>query len=354
MASLQGIKKRLQGVRNINQMTSAMELVAATKMRRSQEVALASRAYALTAFEILANLVQYLHTQMNADFTQIRADKKYTRMDADEDTDTRGYGEHFALINPAARGIVRDNPRYSNNPRISAIVVVASDKGLAGSFNSAVFRKFESYLESSGLQASGFTTIAVGAKAIDYLRRRGFAVDAQYTRQGDSIRPAEVEPIANHLIDGYIAGRWDRVLVFSTHFMSTLRQEVIMRQLLPIDVAKIRATFEELIPETGRFSELHRQIIESRPARPIEYLIEPSPEVAINHLLPLLSKMQVYDLILEANASEHSARRMAMKNASDNAGELIGDLTREYNRSRQASITREIIEITSTAAALKR
>jgi F-type H+-transporting ATPase subunit gamma len=325
MASLQGIKKRLQGVRNINQMTSAMELVAATKMRRSQEVALASRAYALTAFEILANLVEGLVAMGNPDV-------------ATKD-----------VFNPSNFPLLKQR-----TVRKTAVLVVAADKGLAGSFNSAVFKKLESFIVNGQLSTVNCQFIAVGTKAIDYLRRRNLPVDATYTRQGDSVRLAEVEPIANHLIDGYIAGRWDRVVVFSTHFMSALRQEVVMRQLLPIDFNKIRATLEEIIPETGRFSELRRKIIESRPTRPIEYLIEPSPEVALNQLLPLLSKMQVYHLMLEANASEHSARRMAMKNASDNAGELIGDLTREYNRSRQASITREIIEITSTAAALKR
>jgi F-type H+-transporting ATPase subunit gamma len=322
MTSLQGIKKRLQGIRNINQMTSAMELVAATKMRRSQEAALSSRAYALTAFEILANLTESLTT---------------------------------AIADEALRLKVSDLPLLKERPvRRTAVVLVASDKGLAGAFNSAVFRKFEAYVAAEHLDPSELSFIAIGQKAIDYAKRRNYTVSEQYTRQGDSIHLHEVEPIAQRLAAGYEAGTWDRVLVVSTHFMSTLRQDVFVRQLLPIDFAKIRATVEEIIPQTGRFSEMRRRLVESRPARPMEYIIEPSPEVALRHLLPLLFKMQVYHLILEANASEHSARRMAMKNASDNAGELIGELTREYNRSRQAAITKEIIEITSTAAALKR
>ena len=101
-------------------------------------------------------------------------------------------------------------------------------------------------------------------------------------------------------------------------------------------------------------AELRRSLIESRPARPIEYLIEPSPKLALNHLLPLLFKMQVYHIILEANASEHSARRTAMKNATDNASDLMEQLSLEYNRSRQAAVTNEIIEITGTAAAIKK
>ena len=113
-------------------------------------------------------------------------------------------------------------------------------------------------------------------------------------------------------------------------------------------------TVEELVPETGRYAELHRSLMEARPKRPLEYAIEPSPEIALKNLLPLLLKMQVYHIILEANVSEHSARRLAMKNASDNASKLISELTLAYNRSRQAVITKEITEITSGAAALKK
>lgn len=329
MASLQSIKKRLQGIKNINQMTSAMELVAATKMRKAQEAALSSRAYAFTALELLANLMESL--QGVSDVT---------------------YQVSSPLL--TAREVKK-----------TAVLLVAADKGLAGSFNSAVFKKFESYLSEhlparrsseseGGTPDTEYVFLAIGQKAIDYLKRKSLPIEHSATRQGDIVNLADIDPLTNVLVKGYENGTWDQVIVFSTHFMSALKQEVFERQLLPIDFAKIRATVEEIIPQTGRYSELKKQLVASRPARPIEYLIEPSPEEALNHLLPLLFKMQVYHITLEANASEHSARRMAMKNASDNASDLTADLTREFNRSRQAAITKEIIEITSTAAALNK
>ena len=119
--------------------------------------------------------------------------------------------------------------------------------------------------------------------------------------------------------------------------------------LMPEHVQEV----EDIIPESGRYADFKRSMLESRSVRAAEYLIEPTPEATLTNLLPLLFKMHIYNIILEANASEHSARRLAMKNASDNAGELSSTLALEYNRTRQAAITKEIIEITSTAAAMK-
>ena len=331
MASLQHLKKRLTGIEGIHQMTAAMELVSATKMRRAQESALASRPYAITALEILANLVEGLRHE--------------------------GEEAQAVLRHPliAPRKVLR-----------TAILLVAADKGLAGSFNSSVFKALEQFLTPStqelplanshlpvASQLNTFSYIAVGQKAHDYLKRKNISARDNFLKYGDIFEYEEITPLADLLREGYEAREWDRVVVFSTHFRSALKQEVLRRELLPIDVQKIRATVEEIIPETGRYAELRKTILEQRPARPIGYLIEPNRTQALDTLLPLLFKMQIYHLILEANASEHSARRMAMKNATDNAGELIDELTLEFNRSRQAAITKEIIEITGTAAALK-
>lgn len=326
MPSLQHIKKRLRGVGNIHQITSAMELVAATKMRRAQEVALASRAYAVTALEILADLVETLDVSDDRTAPSIR------------------------------------HPLLERRPVTkSAILIIASDKGLVGAFNSSVFRKVEKWLahkeslRSFNPQFSIFDSrfIAVGQKSVDYCRRKGYPIEAQFTNYGDIIHLHETEELATLLMNGFLEGRWDEVATFSSHFFSALRQEVIPRQLLPTDFAKIRATVEEIIPETGRYSELRQQLVASRPRRFAEYIIEPTPKEALEALVPALFKMQVYHLILEANASEHSARRVTMKNASDNANELIGELTKEYNRTRQTVITKELSEITGTMSAMR-
>ena len=320
MASLQLLKKRLQGVTSVRKMTSAMELVSATKMRKAQETALSSRGYALTALEILANVIEGITRHGENKFSPA----------------------NFPLL--AERTIKK-----------TLVLLVSADRGLAGSFNSNVFRRLEKFLaverEANPGQAFGF--IAVGQRAAEYLVRNRYPTEASFHKFGDIIHLTETEPLSDKVELLFSTGAYDRVVVHSTHFFSTLHQEVLERQLLPVDFEKIRTLVEEMIPETGRYADLRRDLIMSRPEMPTEYLIEPSPEEALAYLLSTLLRMQVYHLVLEANASEHSARRTAMKNASDNAGDLIGNLTLSYNRSRQAAITGEIIEITSTAAAME-
>lgn len=316
MESLQNIKRRLKGVQNINQITKAMELVAATKMRRSQEIALASRPYAYAALELLANL---------------------SKLD----------GVHLPKI-------------MEKRPiRRTAFVLIASDKGLAGSFNSAVLRKFEKYLarEKLDLGNPDYSFIAIGEKAARHLQKRIGRVSQKFIRFGDFTTVEQVKPLRDLLVCGYLEETWDRVIIFSTHFRSALKQEVLQREILPVDFDVLRATAKELVPETGKFAELLRSngvsFFNGTSGTKQEYLIEPSPETVLQELIPHLVEMQLYHLVLEANASEHAARRVAMKSASENAGELGEKLTVDYNKIRQATITRELIEITAGAESLQ-
>ena len=144
---------------------------------------------------------------------------------------------------------------------------------------------------------------------------------------------------------------FDEVVVFSTNFITALRQDVLVRQILPISFEKVRESIQILIPEAGRFSQYLDTESFSEEGN-VQYVIEPSPEEVLQELSRELLKIRIYHIILEANASEHSARRVAMKNASDNASELSGDLNIVYNKSRQAAITNQIIEVTSGAQAL--
>jgi F-type H+-transporting ATPase subunit gamma len=290
-----------------------MELVAATKMRKSQEVALASRAYSYTALDFLANLARMEGVKLPA----LLKKRKISR---------------------------------------TAFVVVSSDKGLAGAFNSSVFRAFENYLLENkiDIKNSNYAFIAFGQKSAAYLQRRGVRVEESFVRLGDFSKLEEIKPLSDFLCQGFLEKKWDKVLVFSQLFRSALKQDVLIRQVLPVDAEVIRTTIKELAPETGRFSEFRKEAGAPREASDMtDYLIEPSPSVVLKELSPHLVEMQIYHLILEANASEHAARRMAMKNASDNAEELAGELTLEYNKSRQAAITREIIEIVAGAEAAK-
>ena len=299
-----------------------MELVAATKMRRAQEVALASRPYALAALDLLANV------------TLIEKSKK--------------------LPIPE---LLKERPIKK-----VLFVLVASDKGLAGSFNSSVFKKFEQHMEKSrknaeiNAESRGWENeeklfAAVGEKAYQYLSKKGLPVVKKLAQAGDYTATEQVAPFTDFIVQGYLEKKWDRVVVVSTHFKSALKQEAHVRKILPVDFDHIKETIEEIIPVTGRFSEL-RETFLNHTSEIVNPTIEPSPQVVLEDLAKHLLFMQIYHLVLEANASEHSARRLAMKTASDNASELGDTLNLQYNKSRQAAITKEIIEISAGAEAL--
>ena len=344
------VKNRIKAVKNIGQITKAMEVVAATKMRKSQQVALNSRPYTFKALQLLSVLAKHI----NVPTSQV--------------------------------GTLRVKTELMRSRKIkkTLLVIVTSDRGLAGSFNSQVLRLADTFLnayqlnprskasgdgESSRSLASGeLKIVAVGKKSISYANKKRLSLAGEFSGFGDFINPKETDLVAELLIKGFLNKAWDRVTTLSTHFRSTLKQEVLMRQILPVDLEKIQATINEIIPEHGRFSELRaeggiwkgqKQNNNSEPhATPhaqrsiVDYIFEPSPKELIGDLVDHLVRMQVYHLVLEANASEHSARMVAMKTASDNAKELSGKLSLEYNKARQAGITKELIEITSAVNTL--
>lgn len=305
MESLQSLKSRTKAVRNVGQITKAMEVVSATKMRRAQEVALNSRPYAFKALDLLGKI-----------------------------------SENTPIQNPLLE---------KRDIKKTLLIIVASDKGLAGSFNAQVTKVAENFLKTKDIK--NCPVITIGKKANAYSLRKKLDIVENISGAGDYATPSEIENITTTIIRGYENKDWDEVVAISTHFRTALKQEVLTRQILPVDIGKIRETVAEIIPETGRFSELRSELVENNTTSN-DYLLEPSPEIAISLLIPHLLKMQIYHLVLEANASEHSARRVAMKTASDNAEELVDELTIVYNKARQAGITKELSEITSTQTAL--
>ncbi len=310
MASSVELKSRLKAVKNTSLITKAMEVVAATKMRKAQERALGSRPYAFTALEMLQTALSLSQGKSSSPFFSERPVNK------------------------------------------TLLVIVASDRGLAGAFNSQVFRTADQFLANDiNLKNSDhrLNVIAIGKKAKLYAHKNKLEVIADFEHISDFISPEQVSPIANRIVHEFAAERADRVVTIATNFRSALKQEPLVRNLLPLSIDGLQKTVSDIVPEHGRFSHL-KQELANKPAG--DYIFEPNPEQIITELVPHLVKMQLYHLILEANASEHSARRLAMKNASDNAIELKDDLTLEYNKSRQAGITKEIIEITSTQSAL--
>lgn len=304
----------MKGVQNISQITKAMELVAANKMRKSQEIALASRPYTFTALDLLAKL---------------------------------------------SKMPTKHTPALLQNREVkhTLYVVITSDKGLAGPFNNEILRTFEKFVKKHGIRLASpeHLFVAVGQKAHDYLQKQ-VTLQKTFTRIGDYSTLEEVRPIASFITEGFIQNKWDRVLIFSTQFESALSQKVMVREIFPVTFENLKSTAEEMTPKTGR---LHDMIKNKEmnffdgDAEEADYLIEPSPEEALAILIPYLIEMQIYHLILETNASEHAARRTAMKNASDNAEELGDELNLSYNKSRQASITKELLEISAGVESLQ-
>ncbi len=306
------VKNRIKAVKNIGQITKAMEVVAATKMRKSQEVALRSRPYAFKALQLLSILSQYA---------------------------------------PIKTPLFQARPGKTGKKTL--LVIVTSDRGLAGSFNSQVLRLADKFTEAYKADpAEKLKVIAVGKKAIAYANKKKLDIVDGFSGFGDFIETKETNPLADILIAGYLKKEWDGVMTISTHFRSTLKQEVLMRQILPVDLEKVRETINEIIPESGRFASMRNTELVIRNSF-VDYIFEPSPKELIEELVDHLVRMQVYHLVLEANASEHSARMVAMKTASDNAKELSEKLNLEYNKARQAGITKELIEITSAIQTLQ-
>ena len=324
MESPQNIKKRLKTVNNIGQITKAMELVSATKMRKSQQIALDSRPYAFAALDLLANLT-VLENVKKENLPELLRERK--------------------------------------NINKVLFVLVASDKGLAGAFNSSVFRKFEKHIKEysvsekgSGVTKEEHLYLAVGEKSNAYLQKKNLNIVKKFVQVGDQTSPEQVQPLTDFIVQGYLDKKWDRVIVVSTHFATALKQEPHVRRILPADFDHIADTVREIIPERGKFAELMKENSVSfvpDKNKLADYLIEPSPVKVLERLAKHLVFMQFYQIILEANASEHSARRMAMKTASDNAKDLGEALNLQYNKSRQSRITTEISEISAGAEALQ-
>ncbi len=305
MATGRAIKNRIRSTQNIRQITKAMEAVSAVKMRKSEASAIKGRPFALYALSILKHIEEKLG----------EIPRKSSSL-----FDIRDGGKNL-------------------------YVIITSDKGLAGSFNSNVIRKSESILK----EHSNSDIIAIGKRGRDYFNRKGSNVIFNFEGIGDFAELFEVEPISKKIISLFENKTYDRVSIIYTNFLSALKQEVVVRPLLPLQADILKKVIENIIPETGKFSELRKSTLENS----LDYIFEPNAEELVKELVPTLVEIEVLHAVLEANASEHSSRMIAMKNASENAKDMIGTLTILFNKTRQAQITKELIEITSGKEALE-
>ncbi|CAN5449205.1 ATP synthase F1 subunit gamma [soil metagenome] len=283
MASQRDIRRRIGAVKNIKQITRAMQFVAASKLKRAQDATLASRPYSEKLDEVLTDLAAVL-----------------------------GAEDHPLLA------------ERTGGKRL--IVLVTTDRGLAGPLNSNTIR----FASRDILDHPGdLAVVTVGRKGRDAMRRAGVPMEAHFAGFGDRPTFADVLPLARLITDDYLASTYDRVDIIYSRFVTTLTQRPERFQLLPIQPAK---DADVGIPG-GQF------------------IFEPSAGAVLEQLLPRYVATRLFQAVLEAKASEESSRMVAMKNATENAEELIEDLTLSYNKVRQSNITREMIEIASGAQA---
>ena len=282
MASTKEVKRRIKSVKSTQKITKAMELVAASKMKRAVASTLASRLYAEYSWEVLASIGR----------------------NVEEIT-------HPLFVEREAKNIL--------------LVLITSNRGLCGSYNVQVIKKALGLLQGQGAELDVLT---IGRKGDLAMRRLGRKVIASFLELPDHIAIFDIVPISQLLIDEFGAGRYGRVLIAYTDFISPLRQAPNLKQLLPVSRASLKD------------------------AKKINYLVEGDKEKLIGSLAEKLTRMQIYQMLLESNASEQSARMVAMKNASDASSDMIDDLTLVFNKARQANITREIAEISAGMASV--
>ncbi len=292
MPSTRDLRRRIKSIRNTSQITKAMQMVAAAKMRKAQQAALAGRPYAALMNKVLAEV------SANAgDFT-------HPLMEARE-------------------------------VRKRAVIVVSTDKGLCGALNSNLLR------EAARFDKETTVYITAGRKASQFIARTKRQLAAEFTYK-DAPLFGEARAISRFAQDRFAKGEVDAVDILFTNFISTLAQKPEVRTLLPVgEIKAVHAELEEGTADSGRLLK-----------GATEFLFEPGADQVLGSLLPHYLNFQVYQILLEAKASEHSARMVAMKNATDNAQQLIKDLTLEYNKLRQANITKELLEITTAQMAM--
>jgi len=302
MSSVKLIKRRIRSSKNIAQITKAMEMVSASKMRRAQELALSSRPYSEKMVEIITALALRAKDQL----------------------------DHFLLKDPR----INWAPEKQFNV---LILLLSTDKSLCGGLNSNLFRGLETWLKDlkSAYRLPSntkFSFITVGKKAKEHILKSNRFLSAEFGQFGNKPKFSDILPISKMIIAGFAADEFQMAFMVYMEFISTISQKLAVKQLLPIRAEEITAQTDELSTD---------------------YLFEPRAEAIFSKLLPQYIELQLYHVLLESVASEHSARMVAMKNANDNALDIVSELTLEYNQARQTKITNELLDVVSARLALE-
>ncbi len=295
MPSLKQIRRRIVSVKSTQQITKAMKMVAASKLRRSQERITAFSAYSEKTTEVVRGLAAQISTD-----------------------------EHPLLLKPEAESKV-------------LVIAISSDRGLCGAFNANVFKRTVAFIDEKQAAGTQVDIVTIGRKVNDLLKRRKASIVEHHTGIFDRLDFAKAASIANQAMDQFLAGEYQGVYVVYNHFVSVINQKMMCDQLLPLAAAPGETKVEET-PEGTRL---------------IDFIYEPNRGEILNQLLPQSVRLHVYRALLDSIAAEHAARMSAMDSASTNAKKAIGRLSLQYNRARQAAITKELMEIVSGAESLK-
>jgi F-type H+-transporting ATPase subunit gamma len=283
MANTRQLKRRINTAANISKITKAMEMVSASKMRRAQQQALAARPYTRAIHSSLQKVAQF--------------------------------------TDPSLHPLLQKQETGKN-----ILVIFSTDRGLCGGLNTNLFKSSAHWVRERG----EVEVVVLGKKAIAFARKMGFTILAQFTDFPEKAKIGDILPIATLVTDGFLKGEFKSVTMVHMDFINTLSQRVKFTPMLPIssDVTKLEA------------GQLTPQIYS-------EYTFEPDPKDILNELLPYYLENTLYQTLLESKASEHSARMVAMKNASENAKALVSELKLVFNKSRQSAITNELLDITT-------
>jgi F-type H+-transporting ATPase subunit gamma len=299
MPSLKSIRRRITSVKNTQKITRAMKMVAAARLRRATQRISELRPYAQRTVEVLRSVAR----------------------------GAGGGGEE------AVHPLLADRP-----VKKVLLVVFTSDRGLAGAFNSSMIRTASAKLRELTEQGFEVSLATVGRKGRDFFRRRNATIAQEFTgiAEGDKSKANE---IARGFIHAFTSGEFDRVLLVYSEFKSAITQRPVVQQVLPIDTGAGATSATDEAPVGGRTL--------------VDFIYEPSREALLERLLPMYVETSVFRALLESSASEHGARMTAMDNATTNAKKMISSLTLQYNRARQAAITKELMEIIGGAEAIK-
>ena len=288
MPSTREIRRRIRSVRNLAQITRAMEMVSASKMRRAQRNVLATRPYADRLRDVMSSLMAGMGGSHKGTLLEVRAEVKNV-----------------------------------------ALILITPDRGLAGSLVANILRRTARFVIDEKAKGRNVKVLAIGKKGRDFLNRSGQDLLAEVTKLGDYPKLADILGVSTNVIQGFLKAEFDEAYIVYSQFVNTLVQRPAVRRILPVET-------DESAPASASSN----------------YNYEPDEELVLKDLLPRFAEVQIYQALLESIASEHSARMVAMRNATDNAKDLRRELSLTYNKTRQANITKEVSEIASGAAAL--